>query len=157
MKFIVDENVGKLAKWLRLMGYDTRLFSGEDDGQMVNIALSENRIMFTRDRQVLRRRPVATGRLKAVLIEDDRPLTQLKQVVTKLGLDTRRQPFTICLECNQPLATRQRDEVKDLVPPYVYQTQTQYMQCPNCRRVFWRGSHWQAMTRQLASITEAGK
>jgi uncharacterized protein with PIN domain len=65
IKFIVDNNVGKLAKWLRIMGYDALLFTEEDDGKMVKVALAQNRVILTKDTQIMRRRLVTTGRLKA--------------------------------------------------------------------------------------------
>ncbi len=149
MKFIVDNNTGKLAKWLRMMGYDTLFFRGGDDSQMVTMALAEGRVILTRDTQIVRRRVVANGQLKVLLIQSDQPEWQMQQVVAMLNLDNQLKPLSICLECNHPLEERERQQVKDLVPPYVFQTQCQYMACPVCRRVYWRGTHWQAMTKKL--------
>ena len=148
-RFIVDHNVGKLAKWLRLMGYDTLFFKGSSDSQMIAMAMAENRVILTRDTQIMRRRLVTSGQLKAILIQSDEPERQIRQVIDILKLDCRFQPFSICLECNQPLAERSREQVKDLVPPYVFQIQNQYMECPACHRIYWRGTHWQAMTKNL--------
>ena len=97
----------------------------------------------------MKRGVISSGRLKAVLIQSDNPEQQMQQVVETLGLDCRFGPFTVCLECNQPLEERDRQQVKDLVPPYVFQTQSQYVQCPACHRVYWKGTHWQAMTGEL--------
>jgi uncharacterized protein with PIN domain len=149
LRFIVDQNVGKLARWLRMMGYDTRLFSGQDDGQMIAIARKETRVILTRDTQIMKRRVVSGGQIKAVLLADDAPERQMHQVIATLGLSPRFRPFTICLECNQPLEARSPQQVKDLVPPYVFRTQHQYMACPTCHRVYWQGTHWQAMTERL--------
>jgi len=149
VKFIVDNNVGKLAKWLRIMGYDALLFTAKDDGEMIKIALSQDRVVLTKDTQVMKQWLVTTGRLKAILIEDDNPKVQLRQVVDVLNLDCQFRPFSLCLECNEKLVERGRDEVRDLVPPYVFKTQSQYMQCPLCHRVYWRGTHWQAMSKEL--------
>ncbi len=148
-KFIVDNNVGKLAKWLRMMGYDTLFFDGSDDSQMVATALAEGRVILTRDTQIMRRRMVTNGRLKAILIKSDEPEQQMRQVVETLNLDCQFRPFAICLECNQLLEERSKQQVQDLVPPYVFQTQSQYVECPACHRIYWRGTHWQAMTRKL--------
>jgi uncharacterized protein with PIN domain len=148
-KFIVDCNVGKLAKWLRLMGYDTRLFNGGDDSQLVAQAQAEGRVILSRDTQIMKRRVITRGQLKAILIQDDKPELQIHQVIDSLSLDPKFQPFTICLECNQVLVERDREETKDLVPPYVYQTQSQFMQCPTCHRIYWRGTHWQTMAEKL--------
>ena len=153
-RFIVDHNVGKLAKWLRLMGYDTLFFKGSSDSQMIAMAMAENRVILTRDTQIMRRRVVANGRLKAILIQSDEPEQQMRQVMDTLRLDCQFQPFSICLECNQPLVERSREQVKDQVPPYVFQTQSQYMECPACHRIYWRGTHWQAMTRKLEHLVK---
>jgi uncharacterized protein with PIN domain len=153
IKFIVDNNVGKLAKWLRIMGYDALLFTEEDDGKMVKVALAQNRVILTKDTQIMRRRLVTTGRLKAVLIEDDDPKVQLQQVVEDLNLDYQLRPFSICLECNQNLVARDKEEVRDLVPPHVFDTQSLYMECPSCHRIYWRGTHWQAMSQELERFT----
>ena len=152
IKFIVDNNVGKLAKWLRIMGYDALLFSGEDDGRMVKVALAQNRVILTKDTQIMRRRLVTRGRLKAILIEDDDIEAQLRQVVEALNLDYHFRPFSICLECNQCLIEKDKDVVRELVPPYVFKTQRLYMECPSCHRLYWRGTHWQAMSRELEKL-----
>jgi len=151
-RFIVDHNVGKMAKWLRMMGYDTLFFSGGDDSSMVATALAQGRIILTRDGGIVKRRLVTRGRLEAILIEGDRIEAQMKQVIESLGLDIRFKPFSICLECNQPLEERSRQQVQDRVPPYVFKTQQQYMECPACGRIYWRGTHWQAMNRKLEQL-----
>jgi uncharacterized protein with PIN domain len=148
-KFIVDHNVGKLTGWLRLMGYDTRFFNGEDDSELVAAAKAEGRVILSRDTRIMQRRLITSGQVKAVLIVSDQPERQIRQVIGTLGLDSQFKPFSLCLECNQPLVERAKDEVAELVPPYVFKTQNQFMQCPNCQRIYWRGTHWQAMTRRL--------
>ena len=73
----------------------------------------------------------------------------MRQVIETLNLNCHFRPFTLCLECNQPLEARSKEQVKELVPLYVFQTQSQYMTCPACRRIYWRGTHWRAMTEKL--------
>jgi len=152
MKFIVDSNVGRLARWLRIAGFDTVFINDLDDNRLVRLALSEGRVLLTKDTQILKRRLVTSGRLKAILIEDEEVKAQLHQVVKALNLGDKIKPFTLCLECNQPLVLSEKEDVKELVPPYIFQTQTQYMQCPACQRVYWRGTHWQRMSRELEKI-----
>jgi uncharacterized protein with PIN domain len=152
MKFIVDSNVGRLARWLRIAGFDTVFINDLDDNRLVRLALSEGRVLLTKDTQILKRRVAATGRLKVILIESEEVKAQLRQVVKTLKLADKIKPFTLCLECNKPLVSREKEEVKELVPPYVFRTQTQYMQCPACHRVYWRGTHWQRMSRELEKI-----
>jgi uncharacterized protein with PIN domain len=153
-RFIVDHNVGKLARWLRMMGYDALFFNGSDDAGMVTTALAEDRVILTRDTGIVQRRLVTSGRLKAILINSDRVDTQMKQVIDTLNLDIHYRPFTICLECNQPLVEISKERVKERVPPYVFKTQQQYMECPACRRIYWRGTHWRAMKRRLEKLLQ---
>ncbi|MDD5039263.1 MAG: Mut7-C RNAse domain-containing protein [Dehalococcoidales bacterium] len=152
LKFIVDTNVGKLAKWLRVMGYDAIFFDEGEDSRMVAIALTEDRVLLTRDTQIMRRRVVTKGQLKVILIRSGELEQQMQQVVETLNLECEFRPFAICLECNQSLNEKTRQQVQYLVPPYVFQTQSQYMECPACHRIYWRGTHWQAMTRRLAKF-----
>jgi len=152
MRFVVDSNVGRLARWLRIAGFDTLFVRDIDDNRLVRIAFDEDRVLLTRDRQILKRRLVTSGRLKVILIEDDEVKAQLRQVLTALNLASELSPFSLCVECNEPLVPREKGEVEELVPPYVFQTQTQYVQCPGCLRVYWRGTHWERMSRELEGI-----
>ncbi len=153
-RFIVDHNVGKLAKWLRMMGYDTLFFNGSDDSTMIATALAEERIILTRDTGIVKRRLVTSGKLKAILPVSDEPLLQMKHVIAALNLDIYFKPFSVCLECNRVLVEKNKEQVKEKVPPYVLKTRNQYMECPACHRIYWRGTHWQAMNKKLAIFLE---
>jgi len=135
-----------------MMGYDTTLFGHGEDGRMIRIALDEGRVIVTRDTRVMKRRVITGGRLRAVLVSGDEPEQQIKQVVNEMGLDSHFRPFSLCMECNYPLAERSKAEVAGLVPPYVFKTHEHYVQCPNCFRVYWKGTHWQAMVRKLEGL-----
>jgi hypothetical protein len=102
----------------------------------------------------MKRRVVTSGRLKAILIKSDKPELQMQQVINDLNLDCQFRPFAICLECNQPLLERSKQQVEGQVPPYVFQTQNQYVECPVCHRIYWRGTHWQRMTSKLKKFGE---
>ncbi len=145
--------MGKLAKVLRLLGYDTVFFAGENDTHMVNQALAEKRIILTRDTHIMERHLVTTGRIKAVLIQSDAVEDQIQQVTSELDLLSNAQPFTLCLECNQPLEARRQEDVQGRVPPYVWKTQNEYVECPRCHRLYWKGTHWEAMTKKLARLS----
>ncbi len=134
------------------MGYDSTFFTGDDDTDLVRQALAEGRVVLTRDSGIMLRRVVKSGRLKAVLIESEVPERQLPQVIAALELAVPHYPFTLCLECNRALEARRPEEVAGRVPPYVFKTQNQYMECPACRRIYWRGSHWEAMMRRLEEL-----
>jgi uncharacterized protein with PIN domain len=135
-----------------MMGFDSVFFSGEDDGAMVRQALAEGRVILTRDTGIMRRRAIAGGRVKAILIKSEEPERQMQQLVHAFDLQGQSRPFTLCLECNAPLENRGREDVTGRVPPYVYRTQTQFMECPECHRIYWRGTHWAAMARQLEKL-----
>ena len=155
-KFIADNNVGKLARWLRLIGYDTLLFKQKDDARMIKTALSDERVVLTKDTQFMKRRLVTNGQLKAILIKQDAPKNQIQEVVKNLNLDYHFKPFSLCLECNQTLIPRTKEEVQSLVPPHVFETQTQYTECPACHRIYWQGTHWQAMVKKLQDLQREG-
>jgi len=150
-KFVVDINVGRLAKWLRALGYDAVLLPDADDGELVRVALRDRRVILTRDRRMLERRVVATGQLRALLIKHEDLKEQLRQVVRSFGLNSQGG-FSRCIRCNQPLAPLPRESAAARVPPYVYQTQREFMECPSCHRVYWRGTHWTNMLKELSEL-----
>ncbi len=135
------------------MGYDTLFFNSGDDSRMVAQALSQGRIIITKDAEIMKRRLVTSGRLKAVLINGDEPEQQMLQLISALGLECQFRPFSRCLECNQALEERSREQVQGRVPPYVFRTHRQYMECPACHRIYWQGTHWEAMTEKLKRFT----
>jgi uncharacterized protein with PIN domain len=140
-----------------MMGYDSVFFNGEDDSRMVKQALAEGRTILTRDTGMMRRRAISSGRVKAVLIESEEPEQQMQQLMNVIDLKGQSRPFTLCLECNEPLQKRSREEVTGRVPPYVYRTQTQYVECPKCHRIYWRGTHWEAMVRKMDRLAGTTK
>ncbi len=157
ISFVVDSNAGKLAKWLRMMGYDAQFFNNIEDSLLVDIAVREGKVLLTRDTQIAQRRLATNGRLKVILTRNDDPKEQLRQVISELKLDCQVGQFTRCLECNQVLVNRSKEEVKDLVPPYVFRTQNSYRQCPSCLRLYWQGTHWERMRKALAAIVADAK
>lgn len=148
-KFLIDSNVGKLAKWLRMMGYDALLFDEIDDGKMVKIALSQGRVIVTKDSEFMKRRAITSGRVRSILVAGDSPKLQMLSVLDELNLSHVHRPFTRCLECNTQLMPKNKAQVAGNIPPRVYNSQEQYMECPTCHRIYWRGTHWEAMTKIL--------
>jgi len=120
---------------------------------MVDIALTEARVILTRDTHLLERRAAVSGQIKIILLNSDDIDKQIRQVVIDLHLDAF-QPFTLCLEDNHHLIARTREEVDNRVPPYIWKTQTEYVECPECHRIYWKGTHWDAMTRRLKKIIQ---
>jgi uncharacterized protein with PIN domain len=156
IRFVADNNVGKLARWLRLMGYDTLLFKQKDDRRMIRTALDEDRVILTKDGDFMKRRLVTMGKLRAVHVKQDGPDRQVREVIAALNLGRHFRPFSRCLECNRTLTARGKEGVKGLVPDHVFETQTEYTQCPACHRIYWPGTHWQAMAKRLQHLQAGG-
>lgn len=152
-RFIVDLNVGRLAKWLRIMGYDALFVPGIEDGELVRLAWQEGRIILTRDRSILERGVVSSGKLKALLIHSEALGDQLRQVAEAYQLNAQRE-FSRCVQCNASLVDVARDTVQERVPPFVFQTQERFMECPSCKRLYWKGTHWHNMRQELAWVGE---
>ena len=153
-RFLVDQNVGKLTKWLRLLGYDALFFTGENDAQMVKQALSENRMLLTRDTAIRLRKAAVSGQLTVITFETENAETQMQQLTAGLSLIEHSRPFTRCLEDNSTLRPVAKPAVEKRVPAYTFETQREFMECPTCRRVYWRGSHWLVLERRLAKFKQ---
>jgi uncharacterized protein with PIN domain len=149
MKFICDDNLGKLAKWLRILGYDTLFFDSIEDGDLVARALREDRLVLSRDTQ-LSRFKLKLGEM-LILIKTDKPLEQLKQVLEQLKLKpSKKLLFSRCLLCNEPLEDVKKEEIKDKLYPYVYRTHNQFSHCPKCDRIYWPATHVERMRERLS-------
>ena len=155
-RFIVDLNVGRLAKWLRVMGYDTLFPQEGGDNELVRIALREGRVLVTRDAGIARRRAARLGQMRVVHIVDDVLRSQLRQMVRDLGLSLEGG-FSRCVRCNELLQPAVKEAVAERLPSYVRQTQSQFMECPRCRRIYWRGTHWSNMMAELGQVYEEGE
>ena len=147
-RFVIDANVGRLAKWLRAMGYDSLFIRDIDDGELMRIALEQDRIVITRDSHISERRVVTSGQVKTLLVDSDNFREQLRQITETLGLDYENG-FSLCIECNEPLRGTSKELVEDRVPPYVFRTQDQFFECTRCRKLYWRGTHWRNMRDEL--------
>jgi len=147
--FVADVMLGRLARWLRALGYDTLYDSTWDDAPLAERARLERRILLTRDVELTRRRGV-----QFVLIQDDKVLRQLTQVARELQLNAAGA-FTRCIECNAELVDVKIQAVADKLPPHVLATQTRFKRCPRCEKIYWRGTHWDHMQRVLRELEEA--
>ena len=150
-RFLADCNVGRLARWLRALGYDAVYHARIDDSALVREAAAEDRVLLTRDRDLTKRRVIQTGVVRAILIKDDDVRMQLHQVFTALELDLAHS-LTRCIECNSELESRVPAMVAERVPPYVRRTQSRYSECPECGRIYWAGTHWQRMREVLLGL-----
>lgn len=144
-KFIADEMLGRLAKWLRAIGYDTVYHNGGGDSALVQRALEEDRIILTKDSHLIKRKLAR----KSFLVRSDQPREQLRQVVKELGLDVGGKLFTRCLVCNRELVSVRKEDVQNKVPSYTYLTQDRFYECPSCGRIYWPGTHRDSMLKVI--------
>ncbi len=135
-----------MAKWLRLLGYDTAYFADLDDNELVRLARAQGRTLLTRDTELARRRG-----LNCLLIESEELEEQIQQAISELHLETKR-PFSRCPVCNTPLQEVEKPSVKDRVPPYIFRTKEHFSLCPECDQIYWRGTHWDNMRQEMTQI-----
>jgi uncharacterized protein with PIN domain len=144
-RFVADTMLGKLTKWLRVMGFDVRYDSETTDAQLLLYAEADERILLTRDHHLMDRRVSA----RRLYIESDYYHQQVRQVVQAFNLAGRIQAFTRCIRCNAPLCTIAKPVVVKRVPPYVYATHMTFKHCVPCNQLYWGGTHRDNMLRQL--------
>lgn len=150
-QFIADQMLGRLAKWLRILGFDTLYHKSSSEPFLISLAQREKRILLTRNRRVLKRRQIIDGRIKFLLIDDDRLENQLFQVVKAFDLKPD-ELMNRCFVCNSLLEVIEKEKVKDKVPPYVFQTQKRFSRCPKCERLYWKGTHWNRISEEISGI-----
>lgn len=152
-RFIADAHLGGLARMLRMAGFDTLYRNDYTDRQIAEIAVAEERIVLTRDRELLKLREVTHGCYVHAL----KPEQQFREIVDRLDLARNLRPFTRCLECNAPLREVAKAQVIDRLPPSVRAGQEHFTACDRCDRVYWPGSHWLKMRRLLTyTLQEKG-
>lgn len=146
--FIADAALGRLATWLRLLGYDTLYARRANVAELIHRAAAEGRILLTRNTQLVRRR----GLPAHVLVTSDDFRAQLRQVVGVCGLRASSAVLERCARCNAPLQRVERAAACARVPRYVCATQTSFARCPLCARIYWPATHVDRMQRELERI-----
>lgn len=154
-RFVADVHLGKLARFLRLLGFDTHYENSLDDAALVRISLRERRTLLTRDLGLLKHR----GLTRAYWLRATDAERQVGEVVAAFSLVSESRPFTRCMTCNGPLEPVSRASVADRVPPRVHRAFRKFVSCGRCRRVYWRGTHFKRLNqlvRRARSRTPAG-
>jgi len=148
MIFVADCMLGRLARWLRVLGFDVLYFPRIEDAVLLGVARREGRVLLTRDTGLLER----TGGHPALLVASEKWEDQLVQVLDAFGLKDRLAPHTRCLDCNAPLKPLPKERAKNLVAPFVVERAEALALCPACGRVFWKGSHADDMDARIRKI-----
>jgi uncharacterized protein len=148
-RFIADAMLGKLARWMRVMGCDVEYFSEITDQALSERALRDERIILTRDTRLIQRKII---RNYAFLVIGDLYPDQLRQVVQAFAIDPFAEMLSRCLRCNAMLVSCEKNELPGKVPPYVFKTQDRFMTCPQCLKIYWKATHVQHMVEDIKSI-----
>ena len=151
-RFVCDVHLGKLARDLRTLGFDTAYGNDLEDEEIVRLALAEHRTILTRDLGILQREAVTHG----YWLRSTDPDEQVREVVDALELGRGVAPFTRCRECNGPLLEVAKDEVAARLPPRIRAEYEDFARCPGCGRVYWKGSHYDRMRERLGDLLDAG-
>ena len=146
LRFAVDQHLGRLAAYLRLAGFDAWHRNDADDDTLATLEAG-GRVLLTRDQGLLKRRSVTRG----YWVRSTAPKAQLVEVLRRFDLAGSVQPFRRCLRCNILLEPAQKSEVAPALPPRVRDANDEFMRCPECARLYWRGTHFDALRNVLES------
>jgi uncharacterized protein with PIN domain len=149
MKFVADRMLGKLAKGLRMLGYDTVYYRGENTYPLIKMAREEGRIILTRNNKLIPKRP--EDRIHT--ITEDKPSLQLKELIQKKVVSLNEETlFSRCLLCNVLLNEIPREEAEGKVPDFIFFQQKNFFRCPQCLRIYWQGSHQENMQKKIDEL-----
>jgi uncharacterized protein with PIN domain len=145
--------LGKLAKWLKILGFDAVFFSKIEDDDLLEMAMNENRILLTRDTGLIER----TKRKNSLFVESEEWREQVEQVLDHFDLWKDVKPNSRCIECNVRIKDLPREKAKNLVTPFIFENADTFALCPDCGRVFWRGTHLKDMETKINDFLKKRK
>jgi uncharacterized protein with PIN domain len=151
-RFIADVMLGRLAKWLRIAGFDVLYSNKFSDDELISISNCDERILLSRDTRLLVRKPVRDF----LFIESQNIQDQIRQILDVMQVNGLPFLLTRCLSCNEALIEASRESVRSSIPVFVYETQLQFKSCPKCGRIFWAGTHRSSVIRTLKKLLQKG-
>ncbi len=140
-RFVLDNHLGRLAAYLRMLGYDSLYRNDFEDEELAQIAVQQERVLLTRDRRLLMRRGIRFGHW----VRSQYPREQVAEVVRRFCLNHRQGAFQRCLRCNTPLEAVSKESVLDQLEPLTRLYYDEFHRCPSCGQVYWKGSHYERM------------
>ena len=147
-KFIADSHLGKLARYLRIFGFDTIYEKKIGAEKIIEIALKEKRTILTRSVSLLKNKKITHG----YFIRSENPVEQIKQVIRQSDLYKLINPFTICPVCNGQLIETQKNEIINIIPAQTALHHNQFKKCKSCQKIYWQGTHWNKINSLLHEI-----
>jgi uncharacterized protein with PIN domain len=151
-QFIVDVNLGKLVKYLRMCSFDAIYSNSYTDHDIAQLAYTENKIVLTRDRRLLKQKIITHG----YWIRSTDPIKQIYEVIRRFNLVPMIKPFNRCLECNNLIAPVNKEEILEQLEPKTIQYFDEFYRCKGCKRIYWKGSHFEQMSKLLDKIQSSG-
>ena len=142
--------LGKLAKWLKILGFDTLFYSKIGDDELLAIARKEGRVLLTKDTGLIQR----ADDVETLFLESEEWPDQVRQVLGHFDLRDKVRPHTRCIDCNVVLKNLPKKNAKNLVSPFVFERADSFALCPSCGRVFWRGTHFEDMEAKIQDLLE---
>lgn len=149
-RFVLDTHLGRLAAYLRMLGFDTIYHNYFEDQEIAEISSREKRLLLTRDRGLLKRNVVTHG----YCVRKERPYQQLLEVVNKFDLFDAIHPFQRCMVCNEKLVAIDKQKVAGCIPPEASRIYSEFVHCPGCKKVYWKGSHYERMKKVLEALEQ---
>jgi uncharacterized protein with PIN domain len=146
--FVLDVHLGKLAAYLRMLGFDAEYGRSLTDARLAQISAGEHRILLTRDRGLLKRDAITHG----YWVRENNSRRQIAEVMHRFNLARAVRPFTRCMACNSVLRQISKDEARTLVPAHSVERYDEFHCCEKCDRVFWKGSHYTRMRRCISEL-----
>ncbi|MEK7431835.1 MAG: Mut7-C RNAse domain-containing protein [Cyanobacteriota bacterium] len=150
--FMVDANIGKMAKYLRMMGFDTYYDLSIHDKEIVEISEKQKRIILTRDIGMLKRKNATHG----YFVRNTDIKKQVIEIIKRFSLSSKIRAFSLCFECNNRLAIIEKETIKDKVPEKVYEEHNNFYECKKCNKIFWKGSHYTKMLNDIEFFRNKG-
>ena len=147
-RFILDVHLGKLARYLRMLGFDVAYDRERDDETIIDLSLEQKRIILTRDIGILKQSRVTHG----YWVRHHQPLEQLQEVLLSLDLLNQLHPFTRCMDCNGKIRPVARNKISTRVDPDIFNRFKAFWRCDDCRKIYWQGSHYHRMLERIRKI-----
>jgi uncharacterized protein with PIN domain/sulfur carrier protein ThiS len=148
-RFVLDVHLGRLAAYLRMLGFDTMYRNDFDDSRLADISIKEQRILLTCDKQLLMRKQIT----HAYYVREREPQKQLLEILSRFNLYGQQQPFSRCMHCNGAIHLVTKKSIESHLMPRTREYYNEFWQCDKCRKIYWKGSHYQRMQKLIAKIT----
>ena len=150
IKFVLDVHLGTLARYLRLLGFDTYYRNDLKDEEIIDLALTGQRIILTRDLFILKNGKVTHG----YFVRETNPKKQIVEIVRRFDLTNQFKPFSLCLECNGRIIKVDKSAIVGELRENTRKAFQEFYQCKDCRRIYWKGSHYERMMKMVSGLLE---